>query len=114
MRELCDATDISKNQVCSIASAMLRGKYIASEIYMGRVSFLIGDVIITQAGNVLRPCLENNISWLTPSTVEELHKKRLDWLKKKTDDLDIYVLRDTYLVKYQPNEREKMFYIIPT
>ena len=47
-------------------------------------------------------------------TVEELHKKRIDWLKKKTDDLDIYVLRDTYLVKYQPNEREKMFYLIPT
>ena len=114
MREICDATNISKNQVCSIASAMLRDKYIASEIYMGRVSFLVGDVIITQAGNVLRPCLENNIPWLTPDTVEELHKKRFDWLKKKIDDLNIYILRDTYLVKYQPNEFEQRFYLIPT
>ncbi len=102
------------NQVCSVASAMLRDKYIISEVYLGRVSFLVGDVIISQAGNVLRPCLENNIPWLTKDTVDELHKKRMDWLKKKTDDLKIYILRDTYLVKYQLNEREKMFYIIPT
>lgn len=114
MRKLADATDISMNQLYSVASAMLRDKYIINEIYLGRASFLVGDVIISQAGNIYRPCLENNIPWLTPDTVEELHKKRFDWLKKKTDDLDIYVLRDTYLVKYQPNEREKMFYIIPT
>lgn len=114
MRELLQVSNISNNQICSVASAMLRDKYIVSEIYMGRVSFLIGDVIITQAGNVLRPCLENNIPWLTPDTVEELHKKRLSWLKKKIDDLDIYILRDTYLVKYQPNEFEQRFYLIPT
>jgi hypothetical protein len=113
MRELCDATNISKNQVCSIASAMLRDKYIASEIYMGRVSFLIGDVIITQAGNVLRPCLENNIPWLTKDTVSSLHDDRMKYLKKKKD-LDIYILWDTYLVKYQPNEFEQRFYLVPT
>jgi len=114
MRKLVDNTDISMNQVCSVASAMLRDKYIISEVYLGRVSFLVGDVIISQAGNIYRPCLENNIPWLTKDTVDELHKKRMDWLKKKTDDLKIYILWDTYLVKYQPNEREKWFYIIPT
>lgn len=114
MRELKDATNISSNQLCSVASAMLRDKYIVGEVYMWRASFLVGDIIITQNGNVLRPCLENNIPWLTPDTVEELHKKRLDWLKKKIDDLDIYILRDTYLVKYQPNEFEQRFYLIPT
>lgn len=114
MRKFVDNTDIPMNQLCSVASAMLRDKYIISEVYLGRASFLVGDIIISQAGNIYRPCLENNIPWLTTDTVEELHKKRIDWLKKKTDDLDIYVLRDTYLVKYQPNEREKMFYLIPT
>lgn len=114
MRKLTDNTDISMNQLCSVASAMLRDKYIISEVYLGRASFLVGDIIISQAGNIYRPCLENNIPRLTSDTAGELHKKRLDWLKKKTDDLDIYVLRDTYLVKYQLNRREKMFYIIPT
>lgn len=114
IRELVDGSDISKNQIYSVASAMLRDKYIVNELYMGRVSFLVGDVIITQAGNVLRPCLENNIPWITKDTVDELHKKRMDWLKKKTDDLKIYILQDAYLTKYKPNEYEQRFYLIPT
>lgn len=114
MRELIDEPSISDNQICSVASAMLRDKYIVNELYMGRISFLVGDIIITQAGNVIRPCLENNIPWLTPDTVDELHKKRMDWLKKKTDDLKIYMLRDCYLLKEQPNERETLFYFTPT
>lgn len=114
MRELKDATNIPHNQLFNVTSAMLRDKYIASEVYMGRVSFLVGDVIITEAGNVLRPCLENNIPWLTPETVEALHQKRKDWLKCQ-DELDIYILRDTYLVKYKLNEYEReTFYLIPT
>ena len=48
MQELLSGTSISNNQICTVASALLRDKYIASELYMGRVSFLVGDVIITQ------------------------------------------------------------------
>lgn len=83
MLPLVHNSDISDNQICCVASALLRDKYIVSELYMGRVSFLLGDVIVTQAGNILRPSLENNIPWLTKDTVETLHKKRMDWLKKK-------------------------------
>lgn len=114
MRELLEATNISQNQICSVASALLRGKLIACELYMWRVWYLVGDVIITQAGNVFRPCLENNIPWLTKDTVEELHQKRLDWFKRKTDDLEIYIIWDSYFTRMQINEREKYFYLIPT
>ena len=114
MRWIINATDISNNQLCSVASAMLRNKYIVTELYLWRVGFLVGDVIITQNWNVIRPLLENNIPWLTVDTVEELHQKRIDYLKKKTDDLEIYALWDCYLIKVQPNERETYFYITPT
>ena len=114
MREIVDSTDISNNQLCSVASAVLRDKYIMSELYLWRCSFLVGDVIITQNWNVIRPLLENNIPWLTVDTVEELHQKRMDYLKKKTDDLKIYALWDCYLTKVWLNEREYFYYIIPT
>ena len=34
MREIIDSTDISNNQLCSVASAVLRDKYIMSELYL--------------------------------------------------------------------------------
>lgn len=114
MLELAQWTTISRNQLCCVTDAILRGKYMVSEVYMWRVGFLVGDVIITEAGNVIRPCLENNIPWLNPDTVDELHKKRMDWLKRKDVDLKIYIVWDTYLFKYTPNEREKWFYLVPT
>ena len=114
MQEILSGTDISNNQICTVASALLRDKYIASELYMGRVSFLVGDVIITQNWNIFRPVLDNNIPRLTKDTVEELHQKRMDWLKKETDDLQIYALWDCYFLTEQPNERETLFYIVPT
>lgn len=114
MRELTEATDISKNQVCSVASALLRWKYIRSELYLWRVSFLIWDVIISQSWNIFRPILENNLPRLTKDTVEELHQKRFDWLYRRIDDLPIYVIRDAYLIKIPINEREILYYIVPT
>jgi hypothetical protein len=48
MLELVNASSISQNQLFSVASAMLRDRYICSEVYMGRVSYLVGDIIITQ------------------------------------------------------------------
>ena len=114
MRELTEATDISKNQICSVASALMRDKYIASELYLWRVSFLIGDVIIDSSGHLFRPILENNLSRLTPETVEQLHQDRIDWLHRKNDTLPIYVLWDAYLIEKKINEREKYFYIVPT
>ena len=114
MQKLISSTDIPNNQIYSVASALLRDKYIQTELYMGRLSFLVGDIIITQNGNILRPILENNIPWLTKDTVEELHQKRIDWLKRKTDDLKVYALWDCYFLKIQPNEWETLFYFTPT
>ena len=114
MRELVNTSGLGKNQLCSVTSALLRDKYIASEIYLWRVSFLVGDVIITQAGNIFRPVLEHWLPWLNSGTVNELHQKRLDWFARKCSDLPIYILRDAYLFKYQINERETYFYIVPT
>ena len=114
LQKLLAATDIANNQICTVASALLRDKYMHTELYMGRVGFLVGDIIITQNGNILRPILENNIPWLTKDTVEELHQKRIDWLKRKTDDLKVYALWDCYFLKIQPNEWETLFYFTPT
>lgn len=114
IRELTDATDIGKWQICSVASALLRDKYIVNELYLGRVCYLVGDIIISWYGHIFRPILENNIPRLTKDTVEELHQKRFDYLARKIDDLPIYVLWDAYLVKIPINERETYFYIIPT
>lgn len=114
MRQLTEETDISKNQICTVASALLRDKYIVSELYLWRVSFLMGDIIITHNWNVMRPILENNIPWLNKDTVEELHKKRFDWLHRKIADLPIYILWDSYLIRIQINKRETFYYIVPT
>ena len=112
--DLVAATDISQNQIYSVTSAVLRDKYIQSELFMGRVSYLVGDIIITQAGNILRPSLKNNLPWLTEDTVDELHEKRIQRLKKEVDDLPVYTLWDTYLIKIKPNERETYYYLVPT
>lgn len=112
--DLVAATDISQNQIYSVTSAVLRGKYIQSELFMGRVSYLVGDIIITQAGNILRPSLKNNLPWLTEDTVDELHEKRMKRLKREIDDLPVYTLWDTYLIKIKPNERETYYYLVPT
>lgn len=114
MQELANNSWIPKNQLCCVASAMLRDKYICSELYLWPVSYLIGDVIISQGGNIFRPILGNSLPWLTKETVEELHEKRMKYLKKENDDVPIYVLRDAYLIKIPVNKLENLFYIVPT
>ena len=99
MLELCKASNIPTHTLCNIASAMLRDKLIKSMCYLGRVSYLVGDIIISQNGNVFRPSLDGTIPWLTPDTVEELHDKRVDFIRNKKDGVDVYVLRDCYLSK---------------
>ena len=112
MLELTSATDISNNQICTVASALLRDKYIKSELYLWRVSFLVWDIIITQNGNVLRPCLENNIEWLNKDTVISLHDKRVKYLNWEDNDLQIYILWDCYLLEIHINEREYIYYLV--
>ena len=114
LQQLVAGTDIANNQLYTVASALLRDKYMQTELYMGRVWFLVGDIIITQNGNILRPILENNIPWLTKDTVEELHDKRIAWLNREIDDLEVYTLWDCYFLKVHPNERETLFYFTPT
>lgn len=112
--DLVNATDISQNQIYSVTSAVLRDRYIQSELYLGRANYLVGDIIISQAGHLLRPSLKNNLPWLTEATVDELHEKRMKWLKREIDDLPVYILWDTYLIKMKPNERETYYYLVPT
>lgn len=114
LQQLVAGTDIANNQLYTVASALLRDKYMQTELYMGRVWFLVGDIIITQNGNILRPILENNIPRLTKDTVEELHGKRVAWLNREIDDLEVYTLWDCYFLKVHPNERETLFYFTPT
>lgn len=112
--ELIKETDIPKHHLCNVASAMIRDKYISSEIYLGRVSFLLWDIIISNWWNVYRPILDEWIDWLRKDTVEEIHENRIKWLNKEIDDYPVYILRDAYLIKKRINEYEDYFYIVPT
>lgn len=109
MLELCKVSNIPTHTLCNVASAMLRDKLIKSMCYLGRVSYLVGDIIISQNGNVFRPSLDGTIPWLTPDTVDELHDKRVDFIRNKKEGVDVYVLRDCYLSKVWD-----FYYIIPT
>ena len=114
LAKLTEASDIAPSHICNILSAIQRGKYIASEVYLWRTSFIVGDVIVTQTGHMFQICLENNLPWLTPQNVEQIHDTRIKWRKKKWKEKPpIYMVKDAYLVKYQLNERETQFYIIP-
>ena len=98
-----------------VFDAMRRWKYMVSETYLWRNSFIFGDVIVTQTGKLFRIALENNLPWLTKDTVEDIHKLRIDWRKNKWKVVPpIYIVNDAYLIKIQPNERETLFYIVPT
>lgn len=98
-----------------VYDGMRRWKYMVSEMYLWRNSFILGDVVVTQTGNLFRISLENNFPWLTKDTVEEIHEKRMARIKGESDDAPpIYIVNDAYLIKIQPNERETLFYIVPT
>ena len=105
---------VNRMYVYMMFEAMSRNKYIISEFYLWRTSFLVWDVLITQAWNVFRPSLVNNLPWLNKDTVEELHKKRMDWFKCKSyDKPPIYIVNDAYLIKVSL-KWENLFYIVPT
>ena len=115
LSKLCIDSDIAPSHICNVLSAIQRGKYIASEAYLWRNSFIMGDVIVTQTGHMFQPCLENNIDWLTPNTIDAIHNTRMKWRKKKWKEKPpIYMLSDAYLIKIPINERENYYYLIPT
>ena len=115
LKTLAEWLDMNPARVVNVADAMIRWKLIVSELYLWRTSFIFWDVLVTQTGNTYRIALENNLPWLTKDTVEDIHEKRMQWRKHKWKDKPpIYIVNDAYLVKYEPNEREKIFYIIPT
>ena len=108
-------SDIAPSHVCNVLSAIQRGKYIVSEAYLWRNSFIMWDVIVTQTGHKFQPCLEHNIRWLNPKTIDNIHNVRMKrWKKKWKEKPPIYMLQDAYLVKITPNEWEQRFYIVPT
>lgn len=108
-------SDIAPSHICNVLDAIHRDKYIASEAYLWRNSFIIWDMLVTQTGNKFQPCLENNIPWLTPETVEDIHEVRMQRRKHKGKEKPpIYMVPDAYLVKIPINEWETYFYIIPT
>jgi hypothetical protein len=94
---------------------MVRDKFMVSELYLGRNSFIFWDVLVTWTWNTFRIALENNLPWLTKDTVEEIHSLRMDWRKNKGEKAPpIYIVNDAYLIKIPINERENLFYIVPT
>lgn len=117
-KELRDVVNESPVNIAStylVFDAMRRWKYMLSEMYLWRNSFILGDVLVTGTGNLFRIALNNNLSRLTKDTVEEIHQKRMAWIKSKSNYAPpIYIVNDAYLIKVHINEREDLFYIVPT
>lgn len=115
LKTLASWLDMNPARVVNIADAMIRGKFMVSELYLWRTSFIFWDVLVTQTGNTYRIALEDNLPWLTKDTVEDIHSLRMEWRKHKWEVAPpIYIVNDAYLIKVQPNERETLFYIVPT
>lgn len=115
LREIAEASDINNWYLYLLTDAMRRDKYIPEEVYLWRTSFIFWDVLVTQTGHLFRIALENNLSWLTKDTVEDIHGKRIKWRKEKAKVAPpIYMVSDAYLIKVPINEWETYFYIVPT
>lgn len=115
LRTIADNWPVNAARIINVADWMIRWKFIASELYLWRNSFIFWDVLVTNTWNTFRIALENNLPWLTKDTVEDIHKLRIDWRKNKWKVAPpIYIVNDAYLIKIQPNERETLFYIVPT
>ena len=115
MRTIIENAPVPNHRAMYVADGMLRWKFMVSELYLWRDSFIFGDVLVTQTWNLFRIALENNLPWLTKDTVEDIHKLRVDWHKNKWEVAPpIYIVNDAYLIKVQPNERETLYYIVPT
>lgn len=96
--ELAEESGYPKHQICEIARALKDGTYMAGEVFLWRISWIFGDVIVTSMGHMFRIALENNLKWLTPDTVEEIHQQRLNY-KHKEDKCPIRLLYNAYLIK---------------
>ena len=115
LNSLCEASEINTWRIVNVAYWMVRDKFMVSELYLGRNSFIFWDVLVTWTWNTFRIALENNLPWLTKDTVEEIHSLRMDWRKNKGEKAPpIYIVNDAYLIKIPINERENLFYIVPT
>lgn len=115
MRTIIEQAPVPNHRAIYVADWMLRWKFMVSELYLGRDSFIFWDVLVTQTWNTYRIALENNLPWLTKDTVEEIHSLRMDWRKNGGDKAPpIYIVNDAYLIKIKINERENLFYIVPT
>lgn len=114
LKAIAENAPFNKAYVYLMFEALSRDKYILSEMYLGRTSFIFGDVVVTETWNVFRISLDHNLPWLTRETVEDVHKARMDWWKGKTKEWPpIYMLSDAYLVKVSL-KWENLFYIVPT
>lgn len=96
--ELAEESWYPKHQICEITWALQKGVYIPEEIYLWHISRIFWDVIVTSMGHMFKIALENNLKWLTPDTVEEIHQQRLNY-KKEWDKCRIYPLYNSYLIK---------------
>lgn len=112
LKELIEDADINATHICTVTDWIRRNKYIVWMTYLWRNSFIFGDVFVTQTGHEFRISLENNLPWLTPDTVEDIHNLRMEWRRKKGKiPPPLYIVNDAYLIKVKPNEREEYFYI---
>jgi len=116
LNSLCEASDINTWRIAYVAEWMIRDKFMVTELYLWRTSFIFWDVLVTQTWNLFRIALENNLPWLTKDTVEDIHSRRMSrWKDKNDKDMPpIYLVQDAYLIKIKINERENLYYIIPT
>lgn len=114
LKTIAENWPVNRMRIMNVFDWMVRWKFFCSELYLGRDSFILWDVLITWTWNVFRIALENNLPWLTKDTVEECHEKRMNWWKNKSDDEPpIYMVNDAYLIKIAVNERENLYYIVP-
>lgn len=116
LNSLCESSDINTWRIVYVAEWMIRDKFMVTELYLWRTSFIFWDVLVTQTWNLFRIALENNLPWLTKDTVEDIHSRRMSrWKDKNDKDMPpIYIVQDAYLIKIKINERENLYYIVPT
>lgn len=113
LKTIAESWPLNKWWMYLMFEGMKQNKYMPSEVYLGRISFIFGDVVVTQTWHLLRIALHNNLPWLTKGTVEEIHKKRMAWQTYKVDECPpIYILWHAHLTKISL-KWEDLYYIIP-
>lgn len=118
LKAVANNAPVNAAYVYLLFDALRRDKYIFSEMYLWRTSFIFWDVLVTQTWNLFRISLENNLPWLTKDTVESIHESRMKWHKRKKKEAlvkqpPIYIVNDAYLIKVSL-KWEVLYYIVPT